>query len=49
MSDEVNNEGGHELDGTGKGVPGITGASSFSVSGMYRSWFLDYASHPLKG
>ena len=28
-----------------KGVPGTTGAGTFSVSGMYRDWFLDYASY----
>ncbi|HRH68983.1 MAG: DNA gyrase/topoisomerase IV subunit A [Flavobacteriales bacterium] len=46
MSDELENNGeGQELDAHAKGVAGITGASSFSVSGMYRSWFLDYASY----
>lgn len=28
-----------------KGVPGAGQAGSFSVSGMYREWFLDYASY----
>ncbi|MBL8002564.1 MAG: DNA gyrase/topoisomerase IV subunit A [Flavobacteriales bacterium] len=41
------NEGqGHEDHGAGhKGVPGAGQAGSFSVSGMYREWFLDYASY----
>src|SRR6218665_496888 len=28
-----------------KGIPGTGSAGSFSVSGMYREWFLDYASY----
>ncbi|MEO8588558.1 MAG: DNA gyrase/topoisomerase IV subunit A [Flavobacteriales bacterium] len=28
-----------------KGVPGASGSGTFSVSGMYRDWFLDYASY----
>ncbi|HRO99073.1 MAG TPA: DNA gyrase/topoisomerase IV subunit A [Flavobacteriales bacterium] len=31
--------------GLAKGVPGAGGAGTFSVSGMYRDWFLDYASY----
>ncbi len=46
MSDELdNNDEQQELDPNGKGVPGSTGAGAFSVSGMYRDWFLDYASY----
>jgi topoisomerase-4 subunit A len=46
MSDENElNELPAEGESTGKGVPGSTGAGTFSVSGMYRDWFLDYASY----
>jgi topoisomerase-4 subunit A len=30
---------------TGKGIPGAGASGTFSVSGMYRDWFLDYASY----
>ncbi|MBK7555210.1 MAG: DNA gyrase/topoisomerase IV subunit A [Flavobacteriales bacterium] len=36
-------DNGHSTPGQ-KGVPG-EGGSAFSVSGMYREWFLDYASY----
>ena len=51
MSDETTNEeetgNGEEASNgpQGKGVPGTQGNDSFSVSGMYRTWFLDYASY----
>lgn len=38
-------ENGATEAGSGKGVPGGGGGSGFSVSGMYRNWFLDYASY----
>ncbi|MBK7481766.1 MAG: DNA gyrase/topoisomerase IV subunit A [Flavobacteriales bacterium] len=44
MSEEVENND-EQLDPQGKGVPGSSEPSSFSVSGMYRDWFLDYASY----
>ncbi|HRF82776.1 MAG TPA: DNA gyrase subunit A, partial [Flavobacteriales bacterium] len=46
MSDEnEQNELPTSGEGGGKGVPGSTGAGTFSVSGMYKDWFLDYASY----
>lgn len=45
-NDEINN--GAEDDpgtGNGKGIPGAGASGTFSVSGMYRDWFLDYASY----
>lgn len=46
MSDELeNNELPAGQEAGGKGVPGATGAGTFSVSGMYKDWFLDYASY----
>jgi topoisomerase-4 subunit A len=46
MSDELESNGQQtDGEGQGKGVPGASGAGSFSVSGMYRDWFLDYASY----
>jgi topoisomerase-4 subunit A len=41
--DEQSEEGSEPT--TGKGVPGAGTAGAFSVSGMYRNWFLDYASY----
>lgn len=39
-------EGAEEVGDTGRGhVPSAGAAGSFSVSGMYREWFLDYASY----
>ncbi|MFZ1331456.1 MAG: DNA gyrase/topoisomerase IV subunit A, partial [Flavobacteriales bacterium] len=49
MSDELDqNEEQEETGGedqAGKGIPGTAGNAAFSVSGMYRTWFLDYASY----
>jgi topoisomerase IV subunit A len=53
MSDEQENipsneeTNGHDTNGHSdhKGVPGAGTAGTFSVSGMYREWFLDYASY----
>lgn len=46
MSEEVeNNDEQLEQEGQAKGVPGANGGGAFSVSGMYRDWFLDYASY----
>ncbi|HEY0978984.1 MAG TPA: DNA gyrase/topoisomerase IV subunit A [Flavobacteriales bacterium] len=56
MSDEKDEnifedkDGGQEGDAAGApsakgGVPGAGQAGTFSVSGMYREWFLDYASY----
>lgn len=46
MNDENElNEVPEEGEGTGKGVPGATGKGTFSISGMYKDWFLDYASY----
>ncbi len=36
---------GTPAESNGKGIPGAGQAGAFSVSGMYRSWFLDYASY----
>jgi len=46
VNDELQNgnEPAHE-GGENKGVPGASGSATFSVSGMYRDWFLDYASY----
>jgi len=39
-------EGRPEDEGAGtKGIPGGGAAGTFSVSGMYKDWFLDYASY----
>ncbi|MCB0763194.1 MAG: DNA gyrase/topoisomerase IV subunit A [Flavobacteriales bacterium] len=43
--DEVLPEGEAGGEGAGKGIPGSGGTAAFSVSGMYRNWFLDYASY----
>ncbi len=48
MSDENDDiQNAEESAGTasGKGIPGAGASGSFSVSGMYRDWFLDYASY----
>ena len=49
MSEELDqNEEQEETGGEdqpGKGIPGTGGNAAFSVSGMYRTWFLDYASY----
>ncbi len=51
MADEIVNEEGEvneELpatNGHSSGIPGAGGGAAFSVSGMYRNWFLDYASY----
>ncbi len=34
-----------EKQPAGKGIPGVGASGTFSVSGMYRDWFLDYASY----
>jgi topoisomerase-4 subunit A len=39
------NDDDHGALGADKGVPGAGGSGTFSVSGMYRNWFLDYASY----
>ena len=39
------NDDDHGAVGADKGVPGAGGSGTFSVSGMYRNWFLDYASY----
>jgi topoisomerase-4 subunit A len=39
------NEDDHSAGSADKGVPGAGGSGTFSVSGMYRNWFLDYASY----
>jgi len=45
-NEEVPNEtDGAQVTGGDKGVPGSGTAGKFSVSGMYRDWFLDYASY----
>ena len=36
---------GHTGEGEGTRVPGTGANGGFSVSGMYRNWFLDYASY----
>lgn len=48
MSEDL--EDNNEQEETGddkpaKGIPGSGGNAAFSVSGMYRTWFLDYASY----
>lgn len=49
MSDENEElnpeENGNARENPGEGVPGAGQAGTFSVSGMYREWFLDYASY----
>nr|MBP9161312.1 DNA gyrase/topoisomerase IV subunit A [Flavobacteriales bacterium] len=53
MSDELDDnlnaeegeENSQESGTTPEGVPGAGQAGTFSVSGMYREWFLDYASY----
>ena len=46
MSEELENgQEQPEQEVHGKGVPGGGGTGAFSVSGMYRDWFLDYASY----
>ncbi|MBS1546848.1 MAG: DNA gyrase/topoisomerase IV subunit A [Bacteroidetes bacterium] len=52
MSDEPEEQLNDDVDETGgtgaaspEGVPGAGQAGTFSVSGMYREWFLDYASY----
>jgi topoisomerase-4 subunit A len=56
MSDELNGTGANAADGPDEqpgegahaargGVPGTGQAGTYSVSGMYREWFLDYASY----
>jgi topoisomerase IV subunit A len=50
MSDENEDlpqeqEPGKEESNAVKGIPGAGSGGTFSVSGMYRSWFLDYASY----
>ncbi|MBL7964177.1 MAG: DNA gyrase/topoisomerase IV subunit A [Flavobacteriales bacterium] len=51
MSDELDINGTpehHEAQSPAGGVPGVPGSGSggmYSVSGMYREWFLDYASY----
>lgn len=46
MTDDNELANGHDAaDAHARGVPGTTGAGTFSVSGMYRDWFLDYASY----
>ncbi|MEX1132653.1 MAG: DNA gyrase/topoisomerase IV subunit A [Flavobacteriales bacterium] len=49
MSDEnddiLDGSNGTPAESNAKGIPGAGQAGEFSVSGMYRSWFLDYASY----
>lgn len=49
LDDNLNAEEGEEISPnegtTPEGVPGAGQAGTFSVSGMYREWFLDYASY----
>lgn len=46
MSEEIGSDEPLEEGGpAGKGVPGSKGGGTFSVSGMYKDWFLDYASY----
>ncbi|MEZ4788500.1 MAG: DNA gyrase/topoisomerase IV subunit A [Flavobacteriales bacterium] len=46
MSDDIGSDEPLEEGGpAGKGVPGSKGSGTFSVSGMYKDWFLDYASY----
>lgn len=45
IDDNELNDGAAGGEAHAKGVPGTTGAGTFSVSGMYRDWFLDYASY----
>ncbi len=49
MSDEmedVEKDAGEQSGASnGKGIPGAGASGTFSVSGMYRDWFLDYASY----
>jgi hypothetical protein len=42
---ETGEDGSSSQGNTPEGVPGTGQAGSFSVSGMYREWFLDYASY----
>jgi topoisomerase-4 subunit A len=42
---ETGEDGSSSQGNTPEGVPGTGQAGSFSVSGMYRDWFLDYASY----
>jgi len=49
LDDNINAEEGEEISPNGsetpEGVPGAGQTGTFSVSGMYREWFLDYASY----
>ncbi len=47
MMNDGTNDNGNNGTGSGEhnGVPGAGNASGFSVSGMYKDWFLDYASY----
>lgn len=46
MTEEhLNEQEGQGEEQSGKGIPGAGGTAAFSVSGMYRNWFLDYASY----
>ncbi len=48
LDDQLNGEeetSGSEQGASPEGVPGAGQAGTFSVSGMYREWFLDYASY----
>ncbi|MCW5897854.1 MAG: DNA gyrase/topoisomerase IV subunit A [Flavobacteriales bacterium] len=42
--DELASGAGNGAD-DGKGIPGAGASNTFSVSGMYKDWFLDYASY----
>ncbi len=44
LNDDVEETGGNGAPAP-EGVPGTGQAGTFSVSGMYREWFLDYASY----
>ena len=48
-NDDILNSNGEGAEGPsedgGKGIPGAGASGTFSVSGMYRDWFLDYASY----
>ena len=44
MNEDAEDASTH-ANGAPEGVPGAGQAGSFSVSGMYREWFLDYASY----